>query len=120
MGIGKVIALDDLLDNARRRAIRLELSVMLEESSLTDRANIELLSNQLEAALAEGGVQPVVVQVCRKSAASTSGCLRNGRTGNPLRMHSEPSSKQALQAEQIKHSSFSRLNLLNRKTGESI
>jgi hypothetical protein len=50
MGIGKVIELDDLLDNARRRAIRLELSVMLEESSLTDRANIELLSNQLEAA----------------------------------------------------------------------
>ena len=42
MGIGKVIALDDLLDNARRRAIRLELSVMSGESNLTDRANIEL------------------------------------------------------------------------------
>ena len=50
MGIGKVIALDDLLDNARRRVIRLELSAMREESNLTDRANIELLSNQLEAA----------------------------------------------------------------------
>ena len=50
MGIGKVIALDDLLGNARRRAIRLELSAMREESNLTDRANIELLSNQLEAA----------------------------------------------------------------------
>ena len=50
MGIGKVIALDDLLDNARRRAIRLELSAMSERSNLTDRANIELLSNQLEAA----------------------------------------------------------------------
>ena len=50
MGIGKVIALDDLLDNARRRAIRLELSVMSGESNLTDRANIELLSNQIEAA----------------------------------------------------------------------
>ncbi len=50
MGIGKVIALDDLLDNARRRVIRLELSVMSGESNLTDRANIELLSNQIEAA----------------------------------------------------------------------
>ena len=50
MGICKVIALDDLLDNARRRAIRLELSVMSGESNLTDRANIELLSNQIEAA----------------------------------------------------------------------
>ena len=50
MGIGKVIALDDLLDNARRRAIRLELSAIGDDSNLTNRANIELLSNQLEAA----------------------------------------------------------------------
>ena len=50
MGIGKVIALDDLLDNARRRAIRLEISAMSDESSLSDLANIELLSNQIEAA----------------------------------------------------------------------
>ena len=50
MGLGKVIALDDLLDNARRRAIRLELSAMRDESSLSDLANIELLSNQIEAA----------------------------------------------------------------------
>ena len=33
MGLGKVIALDDLLDNARRRAIRLEISAMRDESS---------------------------------------------------------------------------------------
>ena len=50
MGLGKVIALDDLLDNARRRAIRLEISAMTDESSLSDLANIELLSNQIEAA----------------------------------------------------------------------
>ncbi|MAN69685.1 MAG: hypothetical protein CMP88_09415 [Gammaproteobacteria bacterium] len=50
MGLGKVIALDDLLDNARRRAIRLEISAMRDESSLSDLANIELLSNQIEAA----------------------------------------------------------------------
>ncbi|MBR16255.1 MAG: hypothetical protein CMQ25_08415 [Gammaproteobacteria bacterium] len=50
MGLGKVIALDDLLDNARRRAIRLEISAMRDESSLSDIANIELLSNQIEAA----------------------------------------------------------------------
>ena len=50
MGLGKVIAFDDLLDNARRRAIRLEISAMRDESTLSDRANIELLSNQLEAA----------------------------------------------------------------------
>jgi len=50
MGLGKVIALDDLLDNARRRAIRLEISAMRDESSLTDLANNELLSNQIEAA----------------------------------------------------------------------
>ncbi len=50
MGLVKVIALDDLLDNARRRAIRLEISAMRDESSLSDLANIELLSNQLEAA----------------------------------------------------------------------
>jgi Flp pilus assembly protein TadD len=50
MGIGKVIALDDLLDNARRRVIRLELSAIGDDSNLTNRANIELLSNQLEAA----------------------------------------------------------------------
>tara|TARA_Y100000766_G_scaffold225363_1_gene198106 strand:+ start:451 stop:648 length:198 start_codon:yes stop_codon:yes gene_type:complete len=50
MGLGKVIALDDLLDNARRRAIRLEISAMSDESSLSDLANIELLSNQIEAA----------------------------------------------------------------------
>ncbi len=50
MGLGKVIALDGLLDNARRRAIRLEISAMRDESSLSDLANIELLSNQIEAA----------------------------------------------------------------------
>jgi len=50
MGLVKVIALDDLLDNARRRAIRLEISAMRDESSLSDLANIELLSNQIEAA----------------------------------------------------------------------
>ena len=50
MGLGKVIALDDLLDNARRRAIRLEISAIRDESSLSDLANIELLSNQIEAA----------------------------------------------------------------------
>ena len=50
MGLGKVIALDDLLDNARRRAIRLEISAMRDESSFSDLANIELLSNQIEAA----------------------------------------------------------------------
>ena len=50
MGLGKIIALDDLLDNARRRAIRLEISAMRDESSLSDLANIELLSNQIEAA----------------------------------------------------------------------
>ena len=50
MGLGKVIALDDLLDNARCRAIRLEISAMRDESSLSDLANIELLSNQIEAA----------------------------------------------------------------------
>ena len=50
MGLGKVIALDDLLDNARRRAIRLEISAMRDESSLSELANIELLSNQIEAA----------------------------------------------------------------------
>ena len=50
MGLGKVIALDDLLDNARRRAIRLEITAMRDESSLSDLANIELLSNQIEAA----------------------------------------------------------------------
>tara|TARA_B100002051_G_scaffold268830_1_gene299240 strand:- start:738 stop:935 length:198 start_codon:yes stop_codon:yes gene_type:complete len=50
MGLGKVIALDDLLDNARRRAIRLEISAMRDESSISDLANIELLSNQIEAA----------------------------------------------------------------------
>ena len=50
MGLGKVIALDDLLDNVRRRAIRLEISAMRDESSLSDLANIELLSNQIEAA----------------------------------------------------------------------
>ena len=50
MGLGKVIALDDFLDNARRRAIRLEISAMRDESSLSDLANIELLSNQIEAA----------------------------------------------------------------------
>ena len=50
MGLAKVIALDDLLDNARRRAIRLEISAMRDESSLSDLANIELLSNQIEAA----------------------------------------------------------------------
>ena len=50
MGLGKVIALDDLLDNARRRAIRLEISAMRDESSLSDLANIELLSDQIEAA----------------------------------------------------------------------
>ena len=50
MGLGKVIALDDLLDNARRRAIRLEISAMREESSLSDLANIQLLSKQIEAA----------------------------------------------------------------------
>ena len=50
LGLGKVIALDDLLDNARRRAIRLEISAMRDESSLSDLANIELLSNQIEAA----------------------------------------------------------------------
>ena len=50
MGLGKVIALDDLLDNARRRAIRLELSAMRDESSRSDLENIELLSNQIEAA----------------------------------------------------------------------
>ena len=50
MGLVIVIALDDLLDNARRRAIRLEISAMRDESSLSDLANIELLSNQIEAA----------------------------------------------------------------------
>ena len=50
MGLGKVIALDDLLDNARRRAIRLEISAIRDESSLSDLANIELLSDQIEAA----------------------------------------------------------------------
>ena len=50
MGLGKVIALDDLLDNARRRAFRLDISALRDESTLSDRANIELLSNQLEAA----------------------------------------------------------------------
>ena len=50
MGLVKVIALDDLLDSARRRAIRLEISAMRDESSLSDLANIELLSNQIEAA----------------------------------------------------------------------
>ena len=50
MGLGKVIALDDLLDDARRRAIRLEISAMRDESSLSELANIELLSNQIEAA----------------------------------------------------------------------
>ena len=50
MGLVKVIALDDLLDNARRRAIRLEISAMRDESSLSDLANIELLSTQIEAA----------------------------------------------------------------------
>ena len=50
MGLVKVIALDDLLDNARRRAIRLEISAMRDESSLSDLANIELPSNQIEAA----------------------------------------------------------------------
>ena len=50
MGLGKVIALDDLLETARRRAIRLEISAMRDESSLSDLANIELLSNQIEAA----------------------------------------------------------------------
>ena len=50
MGLGKVIALDDLLDNARRRAIRLEISAIRDASSLSDLANIELLSNQIEAA----------------------------------------------------------------------
>ena len=50
MGLVKVIALDDLLDNARRRAIKLEISAMRDESSLSDLANIELLSNQIEAA----------------------------------------------------------------------
>ena len=50
MGLVKVIALDDLLDNARRRAISLEISAMRDESSLSDLANIELLSNQIEAA----------------------------------------------------------------------